>query len=377
MPSIRLLSRPRRNGFTLVELLVVIAIIALMIALLLPAVQQARETARRTYCKNNLKQLALAMHDYESCFGQFPMPSTWSVDAVASKIQSGQSWGQAILPFIDCGPLANSFDRTQPIWSGPHNQALIATSLPQFVCPSTPSSVPRPTTIWSSATVAAGGRLNCDVTPATPIIATWGRSDYILNTDIRSPLRSNLVAAGVSSTGTFGFFYCGSQNANSVVSGRGIKGYFDASPTIAKVTDGLSNTIMISELAARNQLWEMRNNMTSPPSTDTPSAAANFFKLLTQQTHYSGGGWADPNNDQWVDGGNRDGNNDIRIANSDRNSCVINCTNLHSRGFYSFHAGLSLFAMGDGAVRSISEVVDDTVLAFLITRAGGDIVGDF
>ncbi len=154
-------------------------------------------------------------------------------------------------------------------------------------------------------------------------------------------------------------------------------GNYDASPTIAKVTDGLSNTIMISELAARNQLWEKGQNFTSPPSTDTPTAAANFFALLNQQTHFGGGGWADPNNDQWIDGGNRDGNNDIRDTNADRNSCIINCTNLQARAFYSFHPGMSQFTMGDGSVKSLSEYIDDTVLAFLVTRAGGEVPGNY
>ena len=138
VPSlIRQSTNRNRRGFTLVELLVVIAVIAILIALLLPAVQQAREAARRTHCKNNLKQLGLAMHVYESSYGQFPIPALWRVDAVANTVNSGQGWGQALLPFIDQATVKNGFDETQPIWAGANNQALIGLQLPVFMCPST------------------------------------------------------------------------------------------------------------------------------------------------------------------------------------------------------------------------------------------------
>src|SRR6187397_2980141 len=104
----RLYMRQNRAGcgFTLIELLVVIAIIAILIALLLPAVQQAREAARRTQCRNNLKQLGLALHNYMDNFLVLPPAGIGSTTTNGNLL----SWHTMILPYIDQAPLYNSAD---------------------------------------------------------------------------------------------------------------------------------------------------------------------------------------------------------------------------------------------------------------------------
>lgn len=127
---------PRSRGFTLIELLVVIAIIAILIALLLPAVQQAREAARRTQCKNNLKQLALALHNYHSAHSAFPNQAGDSLYGYSALAQ--------ILPYIDQGNLHSEFDFSQPLQVGlpwapavnPVMADIVRRPLPALLCPS-------------------------------------------------------------------------------------------------------------------------------------------------------------------------------------------------------------------------------------------------
>ena len=139
-PSIAHSPHPRTTrGFTLIELLVVIAIIAVLIALLLPAVQQAREAARRTQCKNNLKQLGLAMHNYHDVANMLPIGVMRSGANFAVTV-SGYTWFRRVLPYLDQGNIYNQYDQNQNYYSLEPNRSLSQSPLPMFRCPSDTSA---------------------------------------------------------------------------------------------------------------------------------------------------------------------------------------------------------------------------------------------
>ena len=125
-----------RRGFTLIELLVVIAIIAILIALLLPAVQQAREAARRTQCKNNLAQIALALHNYDMAHGSLPIGSVNPTGPIVSEPQGyHMSWLAQLLPFMDQQPLYSQIDFHVGAYD-PKNEFARKTMLVTVLCPS-------------------------------------------------------------------------------------------------------------------------------------------------------------------------------------------------------------------------------------------------
>src|SRR5437867_897589 len=122
-----------RRAFTLLELLVVIAIIAVLIGLLLPAVQKVREAASRMKCQNNLKQIALAFHNYENVNQQFPLAYT-----DPSTPSQGHNWAPSVLPYLEEGNLVRDYNVSVEWWKPP-NRAIVAQQLKIMQCPSTPN----------------------------------------------------------------------------------------------------------------------------------------------------------------------------------------------------------------------------------------------
>jgi len=173
------MKRPISRGFTLIELLVVIAIIAILVALLLPAVQQAREAARRTQCKNNLKQLGLAMHNYHDTFNTMAMGNRYIAGSHPQSLPGGlrdNSWGWALflLPAIEEANLYNELDTSvspytpdrNDEWAGDYGESLVLTNkdacmrMPSaLVCPSAPRLGPE--TSYKDYAINGGTRHCC------------------------------------------------------------------------------------------------------------------------------------------------------------------------------------------------------------------------
>ena len=147
-----------RRGFTLIELLVVIAIIGLLVALLLPAVQQAREAARRTQCRNNLKQLGLALHNYHDAHSTFP-PGV--VDDDDNLIDAQHSGLALLLPQLDQGPLYRAYDFHRS-WRDPVNLVVGRTVVDVFRCPTADGTVPDDGGASASEPMAILSRIHAD-----------------------------------------------------------------------------------------------------------------------------------------------------------------------------------------------------------------------
>jgi len=332
--------RPRRSrGFTLIELLVVIAIIAVLIALLLPAVQQAREAARRSACQNNLKQIGLALHNYESTYGQLPMgivsdqcgSLNWGGSSTYD--DDGFSWTSSILPFIDQAPKYNQltalpwwgvFGATQKYYVAQGSPAAGAVlpgcgdPLAVFTCPS--SVLPR---VAPATFLVPGNDVAGTTTPA------WSVGYAI----------SSYKAAAGSEQGDFGVMH-----KNCEIPG-GLK--------FAAVTDGLSNTIFVAEATiVTTGSNPTVNGNTSVQDWPTLYVAAGDDEMIRVNGRTSApiNAFTNPNN--WA-----------RAINDDSAA--------------SYHVGGAFFTFGDGAVKFLSENISMQTYDRLHDRRDGMPVGEF
>jgi prepilin-type N-terminal cleavage/methylation domain-containing protein/prepilin-type processing-associated H-X9-DG protein len=329
----------KSRGFTLIELLVVIAIIAILVALLLPAVQQAREAARRTQCKNNLKQLGIALHNYHDIHSSFPF--AWML----GNNLNVSSWSIQILPQLEQGNLYNEWDPRVPAFNEAvafyppaavqKNLRVIRTIIPAFVCPST--AVARPRDDYGLPANAGG--------PGIPPFAlnwTAARSDYCPATGV----------LGVYSRIAYGNNPGGQRGGALAAVGPGA----DDITRMRDITDGTSNTILIGERVGGSRIFRRGK---------VDSVLSSLFGMQ------NGGAWGDfLNGEHWVGGSLYDGT-------PGGGPCAINCTNLRGQGFYSFHTGGAQFLLVDGSVRFLSENIAASNFAGLITRGKGEVLGEF
>ena len=328
----------RQRGFTLIELLVVIAIIAVLIALLLPAVQQAREAARRTQCKNNMKQLGLGVHNYESTFSRFASSGEYT-------LRSG-TWARAftttstftqILPYIDQAPLYNLINMNSHYSAGyavpaTGNAFAAQTKIASFLCPSNA------------------------ITQADP--QSFGGTDYmpIAYTDLdnaASPARQKLSTT---------------WDRDSVLGNWN---------RISDTTDGLSNAIAIIEDSGKPA--GIVGSYTAGYLNGVISMAGVVSTAMPGTSNSAPNRWADPDSGSGVSGAttNRDAfiNNNKTPTNTVCPWTTNNCGPNDEP--FSLHTGGCHALLGDGSVRFLSENIDGNTLRRLLSRADGEVVGDY
>lgn len=319
----------KQSGFTLIELLVVIAIIAILVALLLPAVQQAREAARRTQCRNNLKQLGIAIHNYHDTYGRIPSAESHSDYNFGAGVKGPRRYSAYIglLPYIEQANVFNAImtevqrqGNGQPV---PWNTgfAPFTTKLPAILCPSDPDTT-------------QGG--------------TIGKTNYMFSRGDGNWDHNQW--SGNGGRGQRGFF---------TSSGNGRDGTNGISRSFRDIVDGLSNTIAMSERskgqggkrAPRDGALSINNGGAMRDNPASVLAKLVNGELQGDVRHWSGTRWPDgapaftgmttqlgPNKGSYVQGG-WDGEDGIYEPSSR-------------------HTGGVLCLMGDGSVTFVSENID-------------------
>jgi prepilin-type N-terminal cleavage/methylation domain-containing protein/prepilin-type processing-associated H-X9-DG protein len=306
-----------RRGFTLIELLVVIAIIAVLIALLLPAVQQSREAARRTECRNNLKQLGLALHGFHDTYRVFPA-SGWTQVGPGNPAGKYVGWRPLMLPFIEQDNLQKLYDFNTNWWEGT-NPTAAGVTVKTFLCPSTPNRREVLSAIAKPPRPA--------ITFPVPVAAT----DY----EAIQGVQPSSVNPALYNTGNrFSAMHRNSTNG------------------VRDITDGSTNTIMVVECAGRPTVYRLR-------------------QVAPALNNDQGICWADSEGPFSFDGSNPTGTAE---GCTPAGGCTAAMNKKNDNEPYSFHTAMANFLFADGRVQGLNESIDFAVFAALCTRAAGEVV---
>jgi prepilin-type N-terminal cleavage/methylation domain-containing protein/prepilin-type processing-associated H-X9-DG protein len=316
----------KKRGFTLIELLVVIAIIGILVALLLPAVQQAREAARRTQCKNNLKQIGLAIHNYADTHRVLPL----CLNATSKPI----SVHAYLLPFLDQTPLYQRINFNVN-WTDPANAQVVGTRLEVFNCPS-------------------------DATSAVP--AGWAGTAYRAN-------QGSEILYGNNTTVPASDPNYGRPASNGVfVPGLSL--------LMADIRDGMSNTAAFSE----HPLGDFSQGMSSPTDTFRPGTYPTTADEAILQCNA-----IDPKNLSFQGVSNvgapwmqsyHSTTQYFHVGPPNSRSCMFPPGRISTTA-KSYHTGGVHVQMCDGSVRFVSDNINLETWRAIGTRAGREVVGEF
>jgi prepilin-type N-terminal cleavage/methylation domain-containing protein/prepilin-type processing-associated H-X9-DG protein len=322
----------KRTGFTLIELLVVIAIIAILIGLLLPAVQKVRDAAARMSCQNNMKQLGLAVANYESAEQKYPPRGQNNpvLSGTPTPVMGEVSWSLLILPYMEQENIFRLYQQNRN-WRHPDNQPAVTQRVKSYNCPATPDPDRLATDVFNLAGFGS---------------VTWRAAcmDYVANGGILPNYIQNATGTNPLALPQYPF---GTSREGSIISPALANA--GQSSRIVSITDGTSNTVLLFETAGRPKLYR----------------AGRDTGLIVNGGQVKGP-WAHTQNHIEARGHSYDG---VTAPGP----CTVNCSNFD--GLYSFHASGANAVFCDGSVRFLKPSLNIDVLLAISTPAAGEVIG--